>query len=122
MLYHDILDIDAPSWYDPSMRAFVCEIDDRGVNQFLPEHFLPADELARLAHLSPQPFSAVVWALLEEPDAEALRTEIGAGRKRDAYDLLLNRAVEILPMAVAIPDVNGARHKTSSSVTPLPAP
>ena len=74
-----------------------------GLNQFLPENFLPADELARLAHLPSQPSSTTVWALLEEPDAEALRTEIGAGRSRDAYDLLLNRAVEILPIAVAVP-------------------
>jgi hypothetical protein len=91
------------------MRAFVCEIDDRGVNQFLPEHFLPADELARLAHLSPQPSSSIVWALLEEPDAEAMRTEVGAGRGRDAYDLLLNCAVEILPIALAVPDAASNR-------------
>ena len=94
------------------MRAFVCEIDDRGLHQFLPEHLLPADELARLAHLPSQPSSTIVWALLEEPDAEALRTEIGAGRSRDAYDLLLNRAVEILPIAVAVPD---AASKSPSS-------
>jgi hypothetical protein len=86
------------------MRAFVCEIDDRGLYQFLPEHFLPADELARLAHLPSQPSSTTVWALLEQSDAEALRTEIAAGRSRDAYHLLLNRAVEILPIAVAVPD------------------
>jgi hypothetical protein len=103
------VDIDDPSCYDLSMRAFVCEIDDRGVNQFLPEHFLAAEELARLAHLSPQPTSAIVWALLEEPDAEAMRTEIGAGRGRDAYDLLLNRAIEILPIALAVPDVASNR-------------
>jgi hypothetical protein len=86
------------------MRAFICEIDDHGVNQFLPEHFLPAEELTRLAHVSPQPSSTIVWALLEEPDAEAMRTEMGAGRGRDAYDLLLNFAVEILPIALAVPD------------------
>jgi hypothetical protein len=91
------------------MRAFVCEIDDRGVSQLLPEHFLPADELARLAHLSPQPTSAIVWALLEDPDADAMRTEIGAGRGRDAYDLLLNCAVEILPIALAVPDATSNR-------------
>jgi len=89
------------------MRAFVCEIDDRGVNQFLPEHFLPGDELARIAHLSPQPTSAIVWALLEEPDAEAMRTELGAGS--DAYDLLLYCAVEILAIALAVPDAASNR-------------
>ena len=66
----------------------------------------------RLAHLPSQPSSTTVWALLEESDAEALRTEIGAGHSRDAYDLLLNRAVEILPIAVAVPDA------ASKSLTP----
>jgi hypothetical protein len=94
------------------MRAFVCEIDERGLYQFLPEHFLPADELATLARLPSQPSSTIVWVLLEEPDAEALRTEIGAGRSRDAYDLLLNRAVEILPIAAAVPDA--ARKRVAS--------
>jgi hypothetical protein len=86
------------------MRAFVCEIDDRGLYQFLPEHLLPADELVRLSHVPSEPSSTVVWALLQETDAEDLRTEIGAGRSRDAYDLLLNRAVEILPIAAAVPN------------------
>jgi hypothetical protein len=91
------------------MRAFVCEIDDRGLYQFLPEHFLSADELARLAHIPSQPLSTIVWALLDEHDADALRNEIGAGRSRDAYDLLLNCAVEILPIALAVPDAASSR-------------
>ena len=86
------------------MRAFVCEVNDQGLHQFVPEHLLPPDELARLAHVPSQPSSIIVWALLEEPDAEAVRTEIDFGRSRHAYDLLLNRAVEILPIAVAVPD------------------
>jgi hypothetical protein len=83
------------------MRAFVCEIDQRGLHGFLPEHLLPAEELARLARLPCPQSSAVVWALLEESDAEVVRTEVGAGRHHDAYDMLLNRAVELIPLAAA---------------------
>jgi hypothetical protein len=32
---------------------------------------------------------------------------MGAGRGRDAYDLLLNSAVENSPIAVAVPDAAG---------------
>jgi hypothetical protein len=56
------------------MRAFVCEIDDRGLHGFLPEHLLPAEELARLARVPCRRSSAVLWALLEESDADVVRT------------------------------------------------
>jgi hypothetical protein len=91
------------------MRAFVCEGDHRGLRQFGPEHLLPSDELAGLARVPFQRSSTIVSILLEEHDAEALRTEIGAGRRCDANNLLLNRAFEILPMAVAIPNPNVIR-------------
>jgi hypothetical protein len=84
------------------MRAFVCELDHRGLHGFLPEHLLPAEELARLARGPRRRSSAVVWALLDEPDAEVVRVEFGAGRHRDACELLLDRAVEILPVAAAV--------------------
>jgi hypothetical protein len=83
------------------MRAFVGEIDDRGFHGFLPEYLLPAEELARLARVPCRQSSAVVWALLEESDADVVRTEIGAGRHHDAFELLMNRAVELLPLAAA---------------------
>src|SRR4051812_34109997 len=90
------------------MRAFVCEFDHRGLHKFLPEHLLPAEELARLTRVPCRRSSAVVWALLEETDAEVVRTEVGAGRHRDACDLLLNHAVEILPIAAAVPSAAGS--------------
>jgi hypothetical protein len=81
------------------MRAFVCEVDHHGLRRLLPEHLLSAEELAGLARAPCRRSSAVVWALLEETDAEVVRTEVGAGHHDDACDLLLNRAVEILPLA-----------------------
>jgi hypothetical protein len=98
-----VMDFVAGPCYDRPMRAFVCEVDNWGLHGFLPEHLLPAEELTRLARVSCRRSSAVIWALLEETDAEVVRTEVGAGRHHDACDLLLNRAVEILPIAAAVP-------------------
>ena len=84
------------------MRAFFCEVDHRGLHGFLPEHLLPAEELARLAHVPHRRSAAVVWALLKETDADIVRAEVDAGRHHDACNLLLNRAVEILPVAAAV--------------------
>jgi hypothetical protein len=84
------------------MRAFVCEIDPQGLRRVLPEHALPAEELSRLADASGRRPTTLVWALLDEPDAEALRSEVGSGRNHDACGLLLNRAVELLPIAAAL--------------------
>jgi hypothetical protein len=88
--------------YDRAMRAFVCEVDYQGLHDFLPEHLLPAEELARLARAPRRRSSAVIWALLDEADADDVRAEVGAGRHRDACGLLLNRAVEILPIAAVV--------------------
>ena len=77
------------SWSPPAahalvrpMRAFVCEVDHQGLRRFLPEDFLPAEELAGRARPGRRT-TAVVWALLEEPDAEDVRTEVGAGRHHE---------------------------------------
>lgn len=84
--------------YDRAMKAFVCELDQHGLRRLTPEHLLSAEELGRLVRrAAPRP-TAVVWALLEEPDAEDLRAEFGAGHHRDACGTLLNRAVELLPI------------------------
>jgi hypothetical protein len=76
------------------MRAFVGQIDERGHRRLTPEDHLPAEELARLARA---PVS-LVWAVLDEEDAEALCAEVAAGCARDACDRLQDRAVELLPL------------------------
>ena len=76
------------------MRAYVCELDLYGLRRVLPEDLLPTEELFRLSRRP----TAAFWALLGERDAEELRTELGAGRHRDALGLLLDRAVELLPL------------------------
>jgi hypothetical protein len=88
------------------MKAFVCEFDPSGLRRLLPESLLSAEELRRLARAPARRGrpAAVVWALLNDEDAEDLRAEVEAGRPRDACGLLLNRAVELLPIAAAVPE------------------
>ena len=85
------------------MRAFVCEIDSQGLRRVLPEDVIPAEELSSLARVPSLRPSTFVWALLDEPDAEAVRSEVTSGRPHDACGLLLNRAVELLPIAAVLP-------------------
>lgn len=89
------------------MRAFVCELDHHGLRRLMPEDLLPAEELTRRAAGPSRRPSAVVRVLLEEPDAEALRDEIAAGRHHEACGLLLNRAIELLTLSVAEPESPG---------------
>lgn len=99
--------------YDRAMRAFVCEIDTQGLRRVLPESIIPVEELSRLARASNRRPTALVWALLDEPDAEALRNEVGSGRTHDACGLLLNRAVELLPIAAALPSKDALHERPS---------
>src|SRR5262249_56142555 len=91
------------------MRAFVCEVDHHGLRRLLPEDLLPPEELLRLARGPAPRQTAVVWALLHDPDSEALRAEVDSGRHHDACGLLLNRAVELLPVGAAVPETACAR-------------
>lgn len=83
------------------MKAFICEVDRRGLYGFLPEDVLPAEDVASLARVQ-RPGASVLWALLEESDAGAVRDAVWAGRPREACSRLLNLAVELLPIAAAV--------------------
>lgn len=85
------------------MRAYVCEVDQHGLRQFLPEDLLPDEELRRLAWITATRPTKLVWALLDEDDAEDLRARLRAGRYCAACGLLLNRAVELRSLAHAAP-------------------
>jgi hypothetical protein len=89
------------------MRAFVDVADHSGLCRLVPEDVVLADVLRGYARgRFPRP-TTVAWALLEPGDAEAIRTEVGAGRHGDASGLLLNRAVELLSLAAANPGFAG---------------
>src|SRR4051795_7586359 len=89
---------------DGTMKAFVGEVDHGGLRRLVSEDAIPRDELGRLARgPSPRP-TTVVWILLDDRDAEAVSTEVIAGRHHHACGLLLNWAVELIPIAAAIPE------------------
>jgi hypothetical protein len=48
-----------------------------------------------------------VWVLLDDEDAEVIRADLTAGHHRDSCNLLLNRAVELLSLLSALPDLSG---------------
>jgi hypothetical protein len=89
------------------MMVFVCEVDHHGLRRLRPEDLLPAEDLDSLSRGRSHEPTAVVRALLEEPDAEDLRTEVAAGRHHEACGLLVNRAVELTTISVSVPDPAG---------------
>ena len=48
--------------------------------------------------------TTVAWTLLNDGDAEFIRSEVAAGDHDAACGLFLNRAIELLPIAAAIPE------------------
>ena len=49
--------------------------------------------------------TTAAWALVADEDAEAIGADLSAGRHRDSCNLLLNRAVELLPLTSGSPDL-----------------
>src|SRR5262245_58254395 len=80
-------------------------VHQRGLRRFLPEEVLLRDLLGHSVRPAMTRSPTAVWALLAEEDAEAIRAEVGAGRHRDACDLLLNRAVELLLLTSGAPEL-----------------
>ena len=91
------------SCYDHAMKAYICEVDETGLRRLLPEDVLAGD-VARFytRHRLERP-TTVAWTLLDDGDAESIRSEVAAGHHNAACGLLLNRAIELLPITAVIP-------------------
>jgi hypothetical protein len=84
------------------MRAFAGEIDQDGLRRFVPEELVrDGAEVRSMRAQSARP-TTLVWALIDEHDVEAIRTEVRAGHHRDACSLLLNRAVELIALGAVL--------------------
>jgi hypothetical protein len=93
------------------MRTYVGSVDHCGLRQFLAEDRIPAALLRELLVGWFSRSTTVIWAVVADVDAEAIHQEIRAGSHRVACSLLLNFAVEILPLASISPDLtNKVRH------------
>jgi hypothetical protein len=71
----------------------------------LPEEFMPRDILRHAVRTGWTHSTTAVWALLADEDAEAIRADLSAGRPGEACNLLLNRAVELLPLSSGSPEL-----------------
>ena len=87
------------------MRAYAGTVDQRGLRWFLPEEAIPRDLLRHSVVAGLTRSTTAVWALVADEDAEAIRADLSAGRHRDACNLLLNRAVELLPLSSGAPEL-----------------
>jgi hypothetical protein len=86
------------------MRAYVAQVAESELRQFVAEDALPEDVLADLIREWSLPERTAVWAVLDDDAAQVVREELAAGRQRDACGVLLDRAVEVRPL---LPDVPG---------------
>ena len=85
------------------MRAFLCEVDETGLRRLLSEDVLAGDGVRGYTrHRFARP-TTVAWTLLDDGDVEAIRSEVAAGHYGAACGLLLNRAIELLSIAAAMP-------------------
>ena len=72
---------------------------------FLPEEFMPRDILRHAVRTGWTHSTTAACALLADEDAEAIRAALSAGRPGEACTLLLNRAVELLPLTSGSPEL-----------------
>jgi len=87
------------------MKAYVGTVDQLGLRCFFPEDVIPRGLLSQLARGWSTRSTAAVWILGNDEDAEAIRADLSAGNPGHACNLLLNRAVELLPLVSVTPDL-----------------
>jgi hypothetical protein len=85
------------------MRAFICEVDETGLRRLLSEDVLAGDSARWYTRQQFARPTTVAWTLLDDGDAESIRSEVAAGHHSAACGLLLNWAVELLPITAAMP-------------------
>ena len=111
------LRLDRAGWscYDRTMRAFICEVDMTGLRQFFSEDVLAGDGVrGYIRHRSARP-TTVAWTLLEDGDAESIRSEVAAGHHEAAC-----RAAPESGHRAAVPRRGPARDDTAGVTAPLP--
>jgi hypothetical protein len=86
------------------MRAFICEVDETGLRRLLSEDVLAGDSARWYTRRQFARPTTVAWTLLDDGDAESIRSEVAAGHHKAACGLLLNWAVELLPITAAMPE------------------
>jgi hypothetical protein len=78
------------------MKAYVGSVDQAGLRWFLAEDVMPRGLLRHEVRRRLSESTTAVWALLDDEAAAAIRADLISSHPRDACNLLLNRAVELL--------------------------
>ena len=87
------------------MKAYVGAVDHQGLRWFVPEDVIPRDLLPHLVRGWLTRSITAVWVLVNDEDAEAIRADLSTGNSGPACGLLLNRAVELLPLVSVTPEL-----------------
>jgi hypothetical protein len=87
------------------MKAYVGVVDQLGLRWFFLEDVIPRDLLSHLVRSWYTRSTTAIWILVKDEDAEAVRADLSAGNSGTACNLLLNRAIELLPLAFVTPDL-----------------
>ena len=87
------------------MKAYVGVVDQLGLRWFFPEDVIPRDFLSHLVRSWLTRSTTAIWILVKDEDAEAVRADLSAGNSGTACNLLLNRAIELLPLTSVTPDL-----------------
>ncbi len=87
------------------MKAYVGTVDHLGLRWFFPEDVIPRDLLLHYVRGWSTRSTTAVWVLVKDEDAEAIRADLSAGNSGHACGLLLNRAVELLPLVAVTPEL-----------------
>lgn len=74
------------------MRAYVGIVDDTGLRAFLPDE----DSLRSLMTVGYR--SACIWAAVEDKGVREIEAELRGGHRSGALSLLLNQAIELVPI------------------------
>ena len=87
------------------MRAYVGCIDRYGLRRFLLEDAVPRNVLRQLIMEWSSRTTTVVWAILADDSAEAIRRELVRQSCWNAANLLMNENAELLPVFSVLSDL-----------------
>lgn len=87
-----VLAIGVDAWYDKKMKAYVGIVDETGLRALLP------DESSIRPLMMAGPRSACIWAAVEDDGVREIEAELRSGHRSGALSLLLNQAVELVPI------------------------
>ena len=88
------------------MRAYVGHVEYAGLRRFVAEDVLPVDVLQHLIRGWASVMATVVLAVLDEDAAEEICRELTACRPDAARGILLNRALDLIPLRPAVPNLS----------------